>query len=144
MMYNVEMVYAPWNRLENYEVHSRGLVGSTPQPKLVSFKSKQISIISNRYHTTQFFQCNTTACTRKEGVMKWSFGTEFPLIACNTVATAKSKSAARGQWAPKWQTWVIKRFEQLWLNRNSIFDPSTPPLRKGHNGEKRGKGQRRK
>ena len=35
MMYNVEMVYAPWNRLENYEVHLRGLEGSIEGPRRV-------------------------------------------------------------------------------------------------------------
>ena len=34
-MYNVEMIYAPWNRLENYEVHYRGLVGSIEGPRLI-------------------------------------------------------------------------------------------------------------
>ena len=35
MMYNVEMVYAPRNRLANYEVHFRGLVGSIEGPRRV-------------------------------------------------------------------------------------------------------------
>ena len=35
MMYNVEMVYAPCNRLKNYEVHLRGLVGSIEGPSQV-------------------------------------------------------------------------------------------------------------
>ena len=35
MMYNVEMVYTPRNRLENYEVHCRGLVGSIEGPRRV-------------------------------------------------------------------------------------------------------------
>ena len=35
MMYNVEMVYTPRNRLGNYEVHYRGLVGSIEGPRRV-------------------------------------------------------------------------------------------------------------
>ena len=35
MMYNVEMVYTPRNRLENYEVHYRGFVGSIEGPRQV-------------------------------------------------------------------------------------------------------------
>ena len=34
-MYNVEMVYAPWNRLKNYEVHFRGLIGSIEGPRRI-------------------------------------------------------------------------------------------------------------
>ena len=34
-MYNVEMVYTPRNRLENYDVHFRGLVGSIEGPTRV-------------------------------------------------------------------------------------------------------------
>ena len=35
MMYNVEMVCTPLNRLENYEVHFRDLVGSIEGPRRV-------------------------------------------------------------------------------------------------------------
>ena len=46
--------------------------------------------------------------------------------------------AARGQGAPKWPTGsgkvpqVFGHFKQLSLNK--FFDPSTPSMRKGHNG----------
>ena len=35
MLYNVKMVYSPYNRLANYEVHFRGLVGSIEGPRRV-------------------------------------------------------------------------------------------------------------
>ena len=62
MMYNVEMVYAPWNRLENYEVHFWGLVGSIEGPsQTLDLLGVHLYVLRVHWYVFCCLECKITA-----------------------------------------------------------------------------------